>query len=108
MNEMASSSLNHGVPSAFFDEVMQRDGKEEFPLPDEARQTVEEILSGQEWIDTVPNCRSDIILSTGIGYLEYHTDCGTFTYLPNMTCCTVSEEERLQLMDLFSQYIPIA
>ena len=87
--------------------VMQRDGKEEFPLPDEARQTVEEILSGQEWIDTVPNCRSDIILSTGLGYLEYHTACGTFTDHRNMICCTVTEEERLQLLELFSSIIPI-
>jgi len=87
--------------------VMQRDGKEDFELQEEARMIVEEILTRQEWENAEPRCLSDVILSTGVGYFNYHTDCGTFTHITSKTCCTVSEEERLQLLELFSQYIPI-
>ena len=90
--------------------VMQRDGKEEAVLQDDARETVEQIMKKKQWLQTVPNRAADLIVYMGmdkIGYLDYHTACGTFTDHRNMICCTVTEEERLQLLELFSSVIPI-
>lgn len=66
-------------------------------------ETVSQYLQG-EWIDTIPNCASDYLVTIGDTTLRYHSACGTFTDTEYWRTLSVSEEARTEINGILEKY----
>lgn len=66
-------------------------------------EVISEYLQG-EWIDAIPNCASDYLVTVGETTLRYHSACGTFTDTEYWRTLTVSEEARTEINGILENY----
>lgn len=67
-----------------------------------------ELISDESrFVQTMPNCLMDCNLNVDGVEMQYHSDCGNLVRWDNGKCITLTEEEKIQLNEVFGKYITL-
>ncbi len=65
------------------------------------------ISDESRYVQTMPNCLMDCYLNVDGVDMQYHSDCGNLVRFDNGKCLTLTEEEKLQLNEVFGKYMTL-
>lgn len=70
-------------------------------MTETAQQKILTALNDGKWIDDVTNCNHDYEFTADSNKIRYHSECGTFIDITNGRAMTLSEEDRIEINNIF-------